>query len=74
MKFREWTAVEREKISGERSKRIIRYVKAGKIVELGCGRGATLSVLAEHFPNSVIIGVDNSEKKLYEVNAKNLET
>lgn len=73
MEFREWTVAEREKLSRERSKRIIRYVEAGKIVELGCGSGATLSILAEHFPNSIIIGVDNSEKKLCEVNAKNLK-
>jgi trans-aconitate methyltransferase len=45
-------------ISERRSKRIIPYVKKGKIVELGCGGGATLSIISKAFPRSIIVGVD----------------
>ena len=51
-------SVEFSRISERRSKRIIPYVKEGKIVELGCGTGATLSILSKAFPRSIIVGVD----------------
>jgi trans-aconitate methyltransferase len=47
-----------------RSERIIPFVKEGKIIELGCGYGATLSVLSKHFPHSVIVGLDINEDDL----------
>lgn len=35
-----------------------------KILDVGCGTGDSLSVFAEHFPNSIIVGVDISQKAL----------
>jgi SAM-dependent methyltransferase len=55
-----------------RSERIIPFVKEGKIIELGCGYGATLSVLSKHFPHSVIVGLDINEDDLKKINERNL--
>lgn len=64
---------EREELSKLRSERLLKYVKLGKIIELGCGTGATLSVLSQHFPKSVIVGLDVSDKSLDKVTAKDLK-
>jgi ubiquinone/menaquinone biosynthesis C-methylase UbiE len=66
-------AVEFSGIGERRSKRIIPYVKGGKIVELGCGTGATLSILSKAFPRSIIVGVDHNMDCLEVVNRRRLE-
>jgi len=62
-----------ESCSERRSKRIIPYVKEGKIVELGCGTGATLSILSRAFPRSIIVGVDREMDSLEVANKRKLE-
>ena len=64
--------IEFSRISERRSKRIIPYVKEGKIVELGCGTGATLSILSKAFPRSVIVGVDRRMDRLEIANGRGL--
>jgi len=65
-------SVEFSGISERRSKRIIPYVKEGKIVELGCGTGATLSILSKAFPRSIIVGVDCRMDRLEIANRRGL--
>jgi ubiquinone/menaquinone biosynthesis C-methylase UbiE len=62
-----------ESCSERRSKRIIPYVKEGRIVELGCGTGATLSILSRAFPRSIIAGVDREMDSLEVANKRKLE-
>jgi ubiquinone/menaquinone biosynthesis C-methylase UbiE len=62
-----------EFFSDRRSKRIIPYVKEGRIVELGCGTGATLSVLSRAFPKSIIVGVDHEMDRLEVASKRKLE-
>jgi ubiquinone/menaquinone biosynthesis C-methylase UbiE len=66
-------ADEFSQISERRSKRIIPYVRRGKIVELGCGGGATLSILSKAFPRSVIVGVDHNMESLEDADRRKLE-
>ena len=41
-----------------------RGFRGGRIIDVGCGPGATALVLAERFPNSQVLGVDLSEPLL----------
>lgn len=40
--------------------KLLRYVRPGLIVELGCGNGTVLELLRRRFPDSVLVGVDCS--------------
>ena len=42
--------------------RMMNYLKAGKIVEVGPGGGVVLDLLESHFPDSEIIGLDASHQ------------
>jgi len=54
-------------------RRLSKHVKPGKIVEFGCGSGFVLGVLAEEFPDSIIIGIDKSVERLEKVVEKGLK-
>ncbi|MCR4280187.1 MAG: methyltransferase domain-containing protein [Candidatus Komeilibacteria bacterium] len=41
------------------------FIKQGKIVDAGCGTGALVSLLAKHYPESDIIGVEGT-RRFYE--------
>ncbi|MEO0112019.1 MAG: methyltransferase domain-containing protein [candidate division WOR-3 bacterium] len=45
---------------------LFRFVKKGKIIELGCGSGFVLQELAKRFKDSLIVGVDKDSKRLLE--------
>jgi SAM-dependent methyltransferase len=49
--------------SGDKSK-ILKYVKPGKILEIGCGNGTVLEMLSKEFPSSSVFGVDMSAQLL----------
>lgn len=57
-------------MSRKRSERILPYVKPGRIIEFGCGEGATLSLLSEYFQGSTIVGLDVDRNSL--MKARNL--
>ncbi len=42
------------------AKRVIKH-RPGKILDIGCGPGNSTAVLADRFPDSYVLGVDNSE-------------
>jgi len=42
--------------------KLLRFVRAGVIAELGCGSGAMLELLRQKFPNSHVMGADLSEE------------
>jgi SAM-dependent methyltransferase len=44
--------------------RLLEYVRAGVIAELGCGSGTVLELLRRAFPGSTLIGVDLNEEML----------
>lgn len=44
--------------------RILNHVKAGRLLELGCGSGAVLELLHQAFPQSPLVGIDLSAKLL----------
>jgi len=44
--------------------RMLAYVRPGRIIELGCGNGTVLSLIAERFPAAEIVGVDYDEDNL----------
>lgn len=44
--------------------KILPYVKAGNIVEMGCGNGVVLELLSTVYPTSNIVGVDISDTML----------
>jgi ubiquinone/menaquinone biosynthesis C-methylase UbiE len=52
-----------DKSIGEKEK-LLPYVKEGVILEIGCGAGAVTELLAKNFPESTIIGIDNSEQMI----------
>ncbi len=63
----------RRQIAGRKEARnfLIRFVKAGRILELGCGSGFIVEGLAKSRPESIIIGVDWSLDALNELADKN---
>lgn len=44
--------------------RIVPHIRAGRIVEFGCGSGLVLEFLAGRFPESTFVGVDRSLERL----------
>jgi SAM-dependent methyltransferase len=48
---------------GDKS-RILKYIKPGNILEIGCGNGTVLEMISEQFPESNIYGVDLSAQLL----------
>lgn len=50
-----------EASAGDKAK-ILRHVRPGVIVELGCGSGTVLALLRRAFPKSTLVGVDLSER------------
>ena len=50
-----------------------KFVKPGKIVEFGCGKGLVLEFLSTNFPKSLIIGIDKSQARLEELAKKRLK-
>ncbi|MEW6069906.1 MAG: methyltransferase domain-containing protein [Candidatus Thermoplasmatota archaeon] len=61
-----------EKKDKEFKTKIVEYIKSGRIIEFGCGSGAVLSILSEHLPKSIIVGLDVSETMLDIVSSKKL--
>ena len=60
-------------ISRKRSERLLAYVRPPKVIEYGCGKGATLSLLSENFRESSIVGLDTSITDLRTANDAKLE-
>jgi len=52
--------------------RMTDHVKAGKIVEFGCGSGFVLEFLSARYPESLFVGLDRSSERLSQVAAKRL--
>lgn len=50
-----------EASAGDKAK-LLRHVRPGVIVELGCGAGTVLALLRERFPKSLLVGVDLNEE------------
>jgi SAM-dependent methyltransferase len=50
-----------EASAGDKAK-LLRHVRPGRIVELGCGSGTVLELLRRRFPRSTLVGVDLNEK------------
>jgi len=44
--------------------KLLRYVRPGLIVELGCGNGTVLELLRRKFPDSLLVGVDSSPEMI----------
>jgi SAM-dependent methyltransferase len=42
--------------------RLLRHVRPGRIVELGCGSGTVLELLRRAYPKSALVGVDLSDR------------
>jgi trans-aconitate 2-methyltransferase len=65
-----WDAGQYEKFRGERSRPffdLLSRIPDGSyksIVDLGCGTGDLTAVLADHWPDARVIGVDNSDEML----------
>ena len=60
----------------ERKQRLInlkKFIRPGKIVEFGCGRGQVLEFLSNNYPESIIIGIDKSKERLEEAAKKRLK-
>jgi ubiquinone/menaquinone biosynthesis C-methylase UbiE len=50
--------------SSPEKRKLLPFMKEGTIVDVGCGYGTVINLLSEAFPESRIIGVDNSRKML----------
>jgi len=56
--------------SAPEKKKIMPYVKEGLIAEIGCGAGTVLELLSQNFPESRIIGIDDSPQMLSVASSK----